>query len=178
MTSELARLEVRDVTGVFAARQVGRGLAAGLSLDRQDQIRVATALSEISRSAVTVGLTAIIAFGVDDADLVLSVTLDGEPPADGVAAAARLMDHVDTNGRALTWNGSSWAAPSWSARSPVDPDGGGLTGVSCFPGACVAVDFAGNAVVFPCRPHGGRPTGWASHVLSQQGAMEFAPSGC
>ena len=85
---------------------------------------------------------------------------------------------VDTNGRALTWNGSSWAAPSWSARSPVDPDGGGLTGVSCFPGACVAVDFAGNAVVFPCRPNGGRPTGWASHVLSQQGAMEFAPSGC
>ena len=101
MTSELARLEVRDVSGVFAARQVGRGLAAGLSLDRQDQIRVATALSEISRSAVTAGLTAVIAFGVDEADLVLSVTLDGEPPADGVAAAARLMDRVDTNGRAV-----------------------------------------------------------------------------
>src|SRR5580700_1495057 len=101
MTSELARLDVRDVTGVYAARQVGRGLAVSLSLDRQDQIRVATALSEISRSAVTAGLTAVIAFGVDDADLVLSVTLDGEPPADGVAAAARLMDRVDTNGRAV-----------------------------------------------------------------------------
>ena len=101
MTSELARLDVRDVTGVYAARQVGRGLAAGLSLDRQDQIRVATALSEISRSAVTAGLTAVIAFGVDDADLLLTVTLDGEPPADGVAAAARLMDRVDTNGRAV-----------------------------------------------------------------------------
>ncbi|MGH3201181.1 MAG: ATP-binding protein, partial [Streptosporangiaceae bacterium] len=101
MTSELARLDVRDVAGVFAARQVGRGLAAGLSLDRQDQVRVATALSEISRSAVTAGLTAVIAFGVDDADLLLTVTLDGEPPADGVAAAARLMDRVDTNGRAV-----------------------------------------------------------------------------
>jgi signal transduction histidine kinase/CheY-like chemotaxis protein len=101
MTSELARLDVRDVTGVFAARQVGRGLAVSLSLDRQDQIRVATALSEISRSAVTAGLTAVIAFGIDDADLVLTVTLDGEPPADGVAAAARLMDRVDTNGRAV-----------------------------------------------------------------------------
>jgi signal transduction histidine kinase/CheY-like chemotaxis protein len=72
-----------------------------LSLDRQDQIRVATALSEISRSAVTAGLTAVIAFGVDDADLLLTVTLDGEPPADGVAAAARLMDRVDTDGRAV-----------------------------------------------------------------------------
>ena len=28
MTSELARLEVRDPAGVFAARQLGRGLAA------------------------------------------------------------------------------------------------------------------------------------------------------
>ncbi len=101
MTSELARLDVRDVTGVYTARQVGRGLAIGLSLDRQDQIRVATALSEISRSAVTAGLTAVIAFGLDDADLLLTVTLDGEPPADGVAAAARLMDRVDTNGRAV-----------------------------------------------------------------------------
>jgi len=101
MTSELARLDVRDVTGVFAARQVGRGLAVSLSLDRQDQVRVATALSEISRSAVTAGLTAVIAFGMDDADLVLTVTLDGEPPADGVAAAARLMDRVDTDGRAV-----------------------------------------------------------------------------
>jgi len=101
MTSELARLDVRDVTGVFAARQVGRGLAVSLSLDRQDQVRVATALSEISRSAVTAGLTAVIAFGMDDADLVLTVTLNGEPPADGVAAAARLMDRVDTDGRAV-----------------------------------------------------------------------------
>ncbi len=101
MTSELARLDVRDVAGVYTARQVGRGLAIGLSLDRQDQIRVATALSEISRSAVIAGLTAVIAFGVDDADLLLTVTLDGEPPADGVAAAARLMDRVDINGRAV-----------------------------------------------------------------------------
>jgi signal transduction histidine kinase/CheY-like chemotaxis protein len=101
MTSELARLDVRDVTGVYAARQAGRGLAASLSLDRQDQIRVATALSEISRSAVTAGLTAVIAFGLDDTNLLLTVTLDGEPPADGVAAAARLMDHVDTSGQAV-----------------------------------------------------------------------------
>ena len=46
--------------GVFAARQLGRGLAAVLALEQQDQIRVATALSEISRSAVTAGRTAVI----------------------------------------------------------------------------------------------------------------------
>jgi signal transduction histidine kinase/CheY-like chemotaxis protein len=92
--SELARLDVRDTAGVFAARQLGRGLAAALALEQQDQIRVATALSEISRSAVAAGRTAVITFGIDDAGLLLTVTMDGEPPADGIAAAARLMDRV------------------------------------------------------------------------------------
>ncbi len=98
MISELARLDVRDLTGVFAARQLGRALAASLALDRQDQIRVATALSEISRSAVTAGRTAVVAFGIDDTDLLVTVTLDGEAPAGGVAAAARLMDTVTSDG--------------------------------------------------------------------------------
>ncbi len=98
MITELARLEIRDRAGVFAARQLGRDLAAALELDRQDQIRVATALSEISRSAVMAGRTAVIIFSVDDTDLLLTVTLDGEPPAEGMAAAARLMDRVDADG--------------------------------------------------------------------------------
>ncbi len=99
--SELARLEVRDTAGVFAARQLGRGLAATLALEQQDQIRVATALSEISRSAVTAGRTAVITFGIDDAELLLTVTMDGAPPADGIAAAARLMDQVTADDRVV-----------------------------------------------------------------------------
>jgi signal transduction histidine kinase/CheY-like chemotaxis protein len=102
MTRQLARLDVRDPAGVFAARRLGRGLAAGLALERQDQIRVATALSEISRSAVTAGRTAVLVFAVSDTDLVLTVTMDGEPPADGVAAAARLLDTVTTAGHVVT----------------------------------------------------------------------------
>jgi signal transduction histidine kinase len=101
MTSQLARLEVRDPDGVFAARQLGRGLAGLLKLDRQDQIRVATALSEISRSVVTAGLRSVITFGIDDLDLVLTVTVDGDPgipPSDGVASAGRLMDRVTVEG--------------------------------------------------------------------------------
>ncbi len=101
MTRELASLNVRDLAGVFAARQLGRGLAGSLALERQDQTRVATALSEISRSAVTDGRGAVIAFGIDDNDLLLTVTFDGEPPADGVGAAARLMDKVTTSGNVV-----------------------------------------------------------------------------
>jgi signal transduction histidine kinase len=64
-------------------------------------VRVATALSEISRSAVTAGQTAVIAFGADATHLVLTVTVDGDLPSDGVAAAARLMDTVVSDGRVV-----------------------------------------------------------------------------
>jgi signal transduction histidine kinase/CheY-like chemotaxis protein len=101
MTEEFASLTVRDLSGVFAARRLGRELAAGLALERQDQVRVATALSEVCRSAVTAGETAVIAFAADPAHLVLTVTVDGEVPEDGVAGAARLMDTVVTEGRVV-----------------------------------------------------------------------------
>jgi signal transduction histidine kinase len=94
MTDELASLRVRDLPGVFAARRLGRELAAGLGLERQDQVRVATALSEVSRSTITLGQTALIAFEADETSLVLTVTVDGTPAEDGIAAAGRLMDTV------------------------------------------------------------------------------------
>ncbi|HEY0936368.1 MAG TPA: hybrid sensor histidine kinase/response regulator, partial [Trebonia sp.] len=101
MTDDLARLSVRDLPGVFAARGLGRELAAGLGLDHQDQVRVATALSEVSRSAVTLGQTAVIAFGADQRGLVLTVTVSGEPAAGGITAAARLMDTAVAEGRVV-----------------------------------------------------------------------------
>ncbi|MGH3246345.1 MAG: ATP-binding protein [Trebonia sp.] len=101
MIAELARLRVRDLPGVFAARRLGRELAVGLGLEYQDQVRVATALSEVSRSAVTLGQTAVIAFGADGASLMLTVTVNGEPAPDGIAAASRLMDTVEIDERVV-----------------------------------------------------------------------------
>jgi signal transduction histidine kinase/CheY-like chemotaxis protein len=101
MTDDLARLRVRDLSGVFAARRLGRELAAGLGLDHQDQVRVATALSEVSRSAVTLGQTVVIGFGADPGRLVLTVTVSGEPADEGVTAAGRLMDTAVAEGRVI-----------------------------------------------------------------------------
>jgi signal transduction histidine kinase len=101
MTAEFASLHVQDLPGVFAARRLGRELAAVLGLEQHDQTRVATALSEVSRSTLSAGQTAVIAFGADDTSLVLAVTVDGEPPADGIAAAARLMDTVVARGKLI-----------------------------------------------------------------------------
>ncbi|MGH3153204.1 MAG: ATP-binding protein [Streptosporangiaceae bacterium] len=98
---ELASLHVQDPAGVVAARQLGRELAVGLALEHQDQVRVATALSEISRSTVTDGGAAVVVFGADDKNLVLTVTVDGEPSAEGISAAARLMDKVTASGQVV-----------------------------------------------------------------------------
>jgi signal transduction histidine kinase len=101
MTDELARLSVRDLPSVFTARRLGRELAAGLGLDHRDQVRVATALSEISRSAVTLGQTAVIVFGADETRLVLTVTVNGQPAEEGITAAARLMDATTAEGEVV-----------------------------------------------------------------------------
>ncbi len=99
MTHELVRIEIRDASGVFAARQLGRAVSAELALDRQDQVRVATTLSEIGRDLVVSGQRAVIAFLATGGDLVVTVQHDGPPPADGVQAAARLMDRVESAGQ-------------------------------------------------------------------------------
>ena len=98
MTDDLARIEVADLAGVFAARQLGRGIALQLALESQDQVRVATALSEVSRSAVMAGQLAVVAFAAARTDLVISVSLSGEPLREGIDAATRLMDRVEVTG--------------------------------------------------------------------------------
>jgi signal transduction histidine kinase/CheY-like chemotaxis protein len=102
MTNQLASLRVRDLPDVFAARRLGRELAAELGLEQQDQVRVATALSEVCRSTISTGQSAEIIFGADAADLVLTVTVDREPADEGIAAASRLMDTLRADG-AVIW---------------------------------------------------------------------------
>ena len=101
MKYQLASLRVRDLPGVFAARRLSRELASELGLEQQDQVRVATALSEVCRSTISTGQAAEIAFGADAADLVLRVTVDGERPDEGITAASRLMDTVTVEGAVI-----------------------------------------------------------------------------
>ncbi|HTW01125.1 MAG TPA: ATP-binding protein [Streptosporangiaceae bacterium] len=111
MISELARIEVRDAGGVFAARQLGREVAGELGLEHQDQVRVATAISEISRSAVMSTQTASIALGADQANLIITVTFSSELPAEGTRAAARLIDKVTATGNVLRMHKRRPAGP-------------------------------------------------------------------
>jgi signal transduction histidine kinase len=112
MNRELARLEVRDQADVFAARQLGRSVAAELGLERQDQVRVATALSEVSRSVVQAGELATIVFGFDASSLLVTVTVDAALLDEGLQAAGRLMDKIKVSGNVVTLARRRPAGPS------------------------------------------------------------------
>jgi signal transduction histidine kinase len=99
--NELLRMTLATESGVFAMRQYGREAAEAIGLDPQDQVRVATALSDIGRDLVRSGTEATITFALTSTSaprLSIEITWLG-PPADDVLdvsrdTVARLMDDV------------------------------------------------------------------------------------
>ena len=102
-TLELLSMELEREHDVFVVRQRGRDVAGAVGLDSQDQVRVATALSEVSREVLTSG-GASVAFALSPGPrpaLVITLTTRGSVPhpreatqADGLLAARRLVDEV------------------------------------------------------------------------------------
>src|SRR4029079_2192000 len=64
VTSELLRVALRADRDVVVARQRARDIARHLGLDPQEQIRVATAVSEVARNAVEHGGGGSVQFAV------------------------------------------------------------------------------------------------------------------
>lgn len=98
---ELLRLTSAYEPDVFAVRQRGREIAKAVGLDRQDQIRVAAVLSDVSRDLVRKSLVAAVTFTLDPgppAALVIEFTWRGGPAESvlrsGWETASRLMDEV------------------------------------------------------------------------------------
>ncbi|MFD0536970.1 sensor histidine kinase [Actinomadura luteofluorescens] len=105
MAEELLRLRVADDEGIFALRQAGRHVAAAVRLDLQDQVRVATALSEIGRELAAHAGTVAVAFLLDRrpaprllVEMEYAPARDARRPKEGDAAAARLMDLLEETG--------------------------------------------------------------------------------
>ncbi|WP_326834902.1 ATP-binding protein [Amycolatopsis rhabdoformis] len=96
--TELLRLVITDDTDVFAVRQRGREVAEALGLDTQNQVRVATVLSDVGRDVVRAGLSALVRFKVSAEGLGIEFEWPtGPDPAvlgTGLATAAKLMDAV------------------------------------------------------------------------------------
>jgi signal transduction histidine kinase len=102
---ELLRLKIGGEQDVFLARQRGREVAALAGLDKQDQVRVATSLSELSRELTTLSTPATVVMSLDAGPppaLLISAEWTGQlarargpdqlAAVEGIAAAARLLD--------------------------------------------------------------------------------------
>ncbi|MEU7852568.1 ATP-binding protein [Nonomuraea sp. NPDC049141] len=93
--TELARARLEHDQDVFTVRRLGRAAAELAGLETQDQVRVATALSEVCRELIGAG--AVVVFSLDEGNLL--ITMDHAPGAglarsEGLALAARLVDAV------------------------------------------------------------------------------------
>ncbi|MBE7701028.1 response regulator [Oerskovia sp. Sa1BUA8] len=96
--------QLRSDADVLALRRAGREICRQLGMDTQDQVRVATALSEIGRAAVSTGIADVVIAvipGVPHATLRAEFTpdvpfvLDGDSSDGGVPAARRLVKGLE-----------------------------------------------------------------------------------
>ncbi|MBO9553500.1 ATP-binding protein [Cellulomonas sp.] len=99
----LSEEELADERDVVTLRQLGREAAELLGLDRQDQVRLATALSEVGRDVLAGGGSTVLVEVVTEpapGELLVTMTSryelapDGAVDAGGVPAARRLVDSV------------------------------------------------------------------------------------
>ena len=106
------RLAIADESDVFLARQRGREVAALAGLDNLDQVRVATAISELSRELTVLERPATLTLSLTDSAvpaLLIETSWAGELPGvastqqlaamEGVTGAARLTDTCTVNWR-------------------------------------------------------------------------------
>lgn len=108
LTSPLLQMPLRVEHDIFLVRQRGREVAAAVGLEYQDQIRIATALSEIARQVLaSVGGAEVAFFATDEGPRpVLQIQVTSVAPVphvdltDGQAGAAgRLVDTVHIEDR-------------------------------------------------------------------------------
>ncbi|WP_049561503.1 ATP-binding protein [Nonomuraea sp. SBT364] len=95
--TEVARLRLTGDQDVFSLRRLGRAVAQLAGLETQDQVRVATALSEVGREMVGTGALAV--FSLENERLLITVERapDGLCDSEGLALARRLVDEVSAD---------------------------------------------------------------------------------
>jgi signal transduction histidine kinase/ActR/RegA family two-component response regulator len=98
---DIVTMDANRPEDLLAVRAASRAIAARLDVDETDQVRLATALSEIGREVIGTGGTAVV-FSVESSPVpaivvtfLLAERGDDLTSAAGVAAARRLVDGVD-----------------------------------------------------------------------------------
>ncbi len=93
----LLRMTIRAEHDIFIVRQRGREVAAALGMERQDQVRVATALSEVGRQLLAEDGDATVTFEIraePHPALAIVLAVPDLKGSEGLDAASRLLDSV------------------------------------------------------------------------------------
>ncbi|MET8147203.1 sensor histidine kinase [Actinoplanes sp. NPDC049668] len=100
--TQLLRFTARGERDVFAVRQRGREVAEAIGFDQPDQVRLATALSEVCRHLLPAARSAVVTFTLLDGRIEVTLEASGAVAsgpnsglADGMRAAARLLDTAE-----------------------------------------------------------------------------------
>lgn len=102
-TAELIRVRLDTDQDVFVLRRLGRAAAELAGLEPQDQVRVATALSEVGREVYGPGSNAVIELG--DQRLLITLKHSGHHDlagSDGLTLAGRLADEITLGENSVT----------------------------------------------------------------------------
>ena len=118
MSTRLLHLVLRTESDVFVARQRAREVAAAVGLEHQDQVRLATALSEIGRTLFSdrggpPATGAEVWFGVDGAKIQIEVVAVGPSQAQQLPSLGRLVDDLTIE------DGPTTTVVQMSRRIPV-----------------------------------------------------------
>ncbi|GAA2863323.1 hybrid sensor histidine kinase/response regulator [Nonomuraea rubra] len=114
--TELIRVRLDADQDVFVLRRLGRAAAELAGLEPQDQIRVATALSEAGRELFGTGSTAVLALGDQHLYISLEHSRHSAPPGlEGLKLAGRLVDEI------MLDEGTVTLAKRLHARRPPAP---------------------------------------------------------
>ena len=92
--TELGLVDVRGEDDVVRAHQTTRTIAAQLGFSTFEQTRIATAVSEIARNALTYASGGTVTFGLDDAGGALAITVVDHGP--GIPDVAALLSSERT----------------------------------------------------------------------------------
>ncbi len=100
-TDELLRMPIRLEHDIFVVRQRGREVAASIGFEQRDQVRIATALSELGRQVLRHADGAMVTFRYRASDrslivdvLVSKLTSDRLVFAESIAVVGRLSDRL------------------------------------------------------------------------------------
>lgn len=108
MNQSLLKVEIKTETDIVHVRQKARAIAQFLKLDNQEQIRVATAISEIARNIYQYAKEGFVTFSLNKINDVVKLTITSTDKGPGIEKIDDILagHYVSENGMGVGLTGA------------------------------------------------------------------------